>query len=506
MKTFRHITLLTLLASALSCTSNFEEYNTNPNEAPMWTITPGGLLQEIVYGGTNDIASRTWYLVSDLMQYTVTGGTNNQYHRYIIGTGIMGSAWNSCFVWAGNADHMFRLARRYDPEDADPVYNNYKAIALTMKCLYMANATDIFGDVPCSQAFAGRDGEYRPAFDTQEEIYHQLYLDLELANTLYDPSKGLTRNGQDLLYGGDISKWRKFNNSLYLRLLMRMSNRAEQMEIAEKLTEIFSDPAKYPVFESNGDNATVFFSGSIPFINKFGNQTENGFRHNAAEYTINLLTAGNDPRLPLMYEKYNSSSDWKGQVSGESLQDVDGTNISRLNRKVLGQYDSPFSLMKYDEVLFIRAEAIKRGFVPGTEEDVAACHADAIRASIRYWESIDPDRKEITDARIDAYINSYGYYDGELSKILTQKFIAQFFVGYEPWNDYRRTGFPVLRIGSATAANAYTLPTRLSYPTATRTTNPENYAKAVERLRERYNAEDNMRAPVWWSLEASRID
>lgn len=93
---------------------------------------------------------------------------------------------------------------------------NCQAIALTMRAFCMAHCTDGFGDVPFTEAFQGRDGLAQPLFDTQRSIYERLYEDLELANSLYDVSKSLKSPSRDLLYGGDMARWKRFTNSLHL--------------------------------------------------------------------------------------------------------------------------------------------------------------------------------------------------------------------------------------------------------------------------------------------------
>lgn len=176
-----------------------------------------------------------------------------------------------------------------------------------------------------------------------------------------------------------------------------------------------------------------------------------------------------------------------------------------LNKNVLGLYASPYSLMKYDEVLFIKAEAAKVGIIPGGDDVAQKNYEDAITASIRYWQSIDPDKTPVTDEVISFFLQNGVTYNGTLQQILTQKYIALFWTGYEAWHEYRRTGYPKLRIGSATGSNNYTLPTRFEYPTNTAETNPDNYKAAVDRLRTLYRGGDNMLTPVWWSKQASEL-
>lgn len=146
----------------------------------------------------------------------------------MIENSVGASAWSNLYMQAANADHMRQLAvRKEDP--------NYEAIALTLRTLFLQNIADLFGDAPYSQAFKGSsEGIKQPVFDSQEAVYRALLADLEHANSLYDSSLKLPSAERDLLYKGDISKWRKFNNSLYLRLLMRLSNRNAAMALPRR--------------------------------------------------------------------------------------------------------------------------------------------------------------------------------------------------------------------------------------------------------------------------------
>jgi hypothetical protein len=520
MKYLKYILLLLIVANHFSCTSEFEEMNDNPNVPKYWDISPVNLLEETIFAGADGMRYRTWLFNGELIQYTVSGTSNNAYHRYVIGNSVMASTWNSLIVWAANADHMRQLARLDGKKDV-----NTEAMALTLRTLYMSNATDIFGDIPSSEAFRSlpyydEDNNYVeetnlfPKFDTQEEVYRQLYASLEKANALFDVNQSIKTPSKDLIYGGDIAKWKKFNNSLYLRLLMRLSNRNEvkmtvsgdgsqPLTVFEKITEILNDPIRYPIFTSNDDNATIFYSGITPFINSFGDQTAGAFNgRNAAEQIVSMMDEQNDPRISTYFVQRGGA--WKGVASGAGSQDTDSENSTQLNKSVLGSYTSPYSFMKYDEVLFIFCEAAKLGVIPGGDAVAQTYYRDAITASIKGWVSVDPNKAGISDEAITNFIDNYAPYDGRLENILNQKYIAMFWVGYEAWHDYRRTGYPKLNIGNGTF-NDHVLPTRFEYPINTAKTNPEKYNEAVARLKADYGGEDNMRTPVWWSRAAAAI-
>lgn len=496
-----------LAVSLLGCTSNFDDYNTNPNETDMGTISPSALLEETLNSGASALLDRTRLINGELIQYTVSGSGLNSYHRYAINNAIQAGSWDGSFQWAANANHMYELADKFDPEGTLPVYNNCRAIALTLRTLYLSSATDIFGDIPCSEAFKGREENMKPVFDTQKDVYISLFNSLEEANSLYSVTVSIPNPTKDLMYQGDMAKWKKFTNSLYLRLLMRLSNRDSEMGISAKIQEILNKPNVYPIFESNSDNATLYYTGIKPFANRFGDDVwgSSGDRK-CAENIIELMYPTSDPRLPRYFVK--RGNEWKGLPSGEYLSDGDTDGVAYIKKETLGSPTSPYSFIKYDEVQFIIAEAAKRGMVTGGEALVESAYNKALRASIEWWYSVDPtlttDEKNQMTTVIDEYVNQKMKYNGSMSQLLNQKYIAMFWVGYEAWNDYRRTGYPVLRIGSETQ-NDHVLPTRFSYPERTSSTNPDNYAIAVNRLKTMYKGTDNMKTPVWWSKQGASI-
>ena len=393
-----------------------------------------------------------------LIQYTIAGSGNNTYHRYVVENSVGASAWSNLYKQAANADHMRQLAiRKEDP--------NYEAIALTLRTLFLQNIAD-----------------------------------LERANSLYDNSVALSSATRDLLYKGDLTKWRKFNNSLYLRLLMRLSNRNAAVGVAAKIAEVFDNPDKYPVFTGNEDNAEMRYDEVEPFVNYWGTKLNTQFTTSTgrrpAEQIIGMMDKSGDPRIGIWFLQPSGAEGWKGGQSGIEAQDADFTGIANLNKATLGEYGSPYALMKYDEVLFIFAEAMQRGWIAG---DAGTYYRNAIRASVKYWDGV-AESLTIPDVVIENFLANVPY-DGTLETIIDQKYVALFWVGYEAWAEYRRTGYPALEIGSGTF-NDHILPTRLVYPTNTVETNKNNYNAAVERLRSYYGGADDMKTPVWWSKAA----
>lgn len=475
------------------CNHKFDEYNKDPNDLEFGQVPAIHLLTNVIFSGADGFLYRTWQINGELIQYTVNMHTENV-HRYMIRESYITGAWDHLARWAANADHMREVAiSKQDPA--------CEAIALTMRALYMSNLTDMFGDVPFSEAFQGRAEvpNTKPIFDTQEEVYRQLYEDLERANTLYmsAPEIEAEKRSYDILYGGDLAKWRRFNNSLYLRLLTRMINRDAEMNVSAKIQEVCTRTADYPVFESNDDNATIFYSGESPFWNRFGQNTGDAFTTNSRRYSeffINTLSSYGDPRLGIIGVMYNS--EWTGMVSGYPSDETQASNCASLNKSLLGDYASPYSFMRYDEILFIKAEMAHKGVISGGETAAGNYYHDGILNSINHWDEINPGISRVTEEQRRQYLQRVAY-NNEFEQIMLQKYIALFWVGYEAYSEYRRTGYPVLKIGTGTA-NDGVLPTRLPYPISTFSTNRENYEKAVQHM-----GGDDMKTPVWWSKKAT---
>jgi hypothetical protein len=393
---------------------------------------------------------------------------------------------------------MYKLAVKKEDK-------NYQAIGLTLRALFMADITGIFGDVPFSEAFTMYDDDrepiIQPKFDEQKDIFTQLLADLEMANGLYSPSVALEHPAKDLLYKGDLVKWKKFTNSLYLRLLMRLSNRDNDMNVSTKIAEIFGNPGKYPVFENLEDGAILYYTGVTPFQNTYGAQTDASWRgKTASKYIIERMTEQrSDPRLEMIYSK--SGDSWNGLLSGGPENELDNTSLARLTRTTLGEYTSPYAFFRYDEVLFIKAEAAYRGWIPGGYQVTKDTYDLAVTESIKYWDKMAGYMLFDQDIVANEYLRRNPY-DGTLERLIDEKYLALFWVGYEGWHDYRRTGYPDLLIGSATV-NDGILPRRIEYPVNTRETNSKNYEEVITRYRAKYRGgADNMKTPVWWSLNA----
>jgi hypothetical protein len=512
---------LVVLGCFSSCTHDFEEINTDPNKITVGNIQPYSLVEALIYNSAKYSSRDCWYWNNEIAQYTAcTGQRLREEHRYKLTNSEWQTVWNRFTGYANNASHMYDLGE--ETED-----HAIMAVAITLKVLNMADLTDMFGDIPYREAFLGRKGgTTTPVFDSQKDVYEQMFAELERANELYAENPTFLKPTLDGIYSGSMTGWRKFNNSLYLRLLCRVSGRSE-MNVGEKAREMLNNPDKYPIFQSNSDNATVNFNGIYPYASYFYQTQEDAFTtysYKLSEQLIKMMTETNgseqafvDPRLPIIGRINGTSSNpnhiWLGAVSGGSVSECDKSNsgAAYLNYYVLAHTTAKVTFMSYDEVQFILAEFAHKGIVTGGDTAARTYYEQGVKASCDYWNSMRDNVTDwgtvsapasITSNNIEALLRastaSWDLATNIDELIGNQKFIALFWRGFQGYHEVRRTGYPVLTIGSDTHYNDYRFPSRFAYPNNTVGTNNANMQEALKRM----GGDNDMHTPVWWSREA----
>lgn len=470
MKSLKYLLPFILCTLLISCTKNFDEIQKNPNNVQQGT--PGSFLAPILYEVTATNISRAHRIGNELMQYSVHKGDGVELHRYYVSPTESDYIWDRHYRFAYNVKDMLDKAVEYND-------SNFVAVGLTLKAWIFSQLTDIYGDIPYTDALAGDAGNLTPAYDRQELIYKDLMHGLDSAAKLF--GTGTLAYGNDILYNGDIGKWKKFCNSLRLRLYLRLSKRPE-MQSAEKIAEIMANQNKYPVFGSAADEACLNFTGVEPYFNPFYNARDLDFGSAKApsKYIIDLMVNIADPRLPAWYEKANG--DYIPVVSGYGRYQNGATFATTTSHIQNGLKTSPKlgTILSYAEVCFILAESAQKGWIGG---DAKSFYEEGVKASMEHWGVTMPE----------TYLTQPGVaYDGQLSTIMQQKYFAQWFVGLESWFEFRRTGYPQLPVNPE-ALNNGRMPVRLLYPTSTQLLNNTHYHEAVNRM-----GGDDCNIKGWW--------
>lgn len=341
-----------------SCTS-FDELNTDPTR--MDEVNPGTLLNPILY----ETSVYNWKLYNnytyDLMQCAVSTSSTNGVGWWYMTDSQGDGTWTTFYKWINNAKEMTRLTKKLPEASKQP---NYDAISLTLQSWLYQILTDAFGDVPMSEACSADEGILAPKFDTQQQVYRQIIDNLKTANELFDEANGLIYNQSgEMLYNtskGDatgIKKWKKFCNSLRLRALLRVID-VPEFNAKQELRTMLTDPATYPVFESNDDAALLAISGTYPQEAPLTRPQDFTSYVQISEFFVDLLKGWNDPRLQVYATQVtlpDQTKDYVGLPSG--YQTLPSITASGLNQE-MAKAPMKLAMMPYAEVEFIKAELL----------------------------------------------------------------------------------------------------------------------------------------------------
>lgn len=485
----KKITFLSLFAFVVvlhtGC-KKFSEFQTDPNKST--TATPDLLLNTI---------EQKAFLSTDLdvplasRQLAFTDNVSNfQYY-----------GWTR--VDATDYDALSRNLRQVSKmEQAANTQGKAEYIPLTkfFKAWYFLQLTQIFGDIPYTEALKAEEGVLAPVYDKQEDIYLSILNELKAANALI--TTGSTAVQGDIVYNGNMQQWKRVINSLSLRVLISLSNKENdaRFEIKKRFAEIVNDPATFPVFTGNTDNAALKFydlqGNRYPYFNS--NDLQTAFY--MEESFVDLLKGLKDPRLFSFADKapkysalpatdFSAYGGVKGSapVNDNNARTVAG-EISKINPRF---YSSPVNeasvALGYAELQFILAEGISRGWVAGNANEH---YQKGVAASFSFY-SID-------ETAVSAYLAQAGVQlsaSAPLQNILTQKYIASFMnSGWQPFYEQRRTGIPVFDVSGAGSLNNKMIPKRWMYPEVELRLNQQHVTEAINR---QYPEGDNINGVMW---------
>ncbi|CAN5767707.1 SusD/RagB family nutrient-binding outer membrane lipoprotein [soil metagenome] len=341
---------------------------------------------------------------------------------------------------------------------------NLLAPALTMRSWTFGAMTDVWGDIPYSEANQGMEAgaTITPKYDRQPDIYNGILAELKSASDMIVPGAA-SYGSADPIYAGDAAKWKKFANSLRLRYAMRMSKADPAKAQAEVQAALQAG-----VFTSNADNARLVWPGDAindhPIFQNFKTRDD----HRVSRTMVNMLQSLNDPRLAVYARPAENTGQFLGVPNGLTSPDANALGLANTSR--IGVFyssrNSASMLMDYAEVLFIQAEAAARGWISGNAADL---YRQAITASLQ--------ANGISAAAIATYLAQPAVQYNGLASIHQQQWIAFYTQGIEAWSLWRRTGVPNLQPGPAAFVNQ--VPRRLPYPSSEQTFNNANREAAI---------------------------
>lgn len=560
MKNYKSYLTLILTAFTLLFTACSDEYmesmNTDPSKAA--TIDPNAQLttaQLQTYGDLSMVEIYRNYLYSFNQQLMGCWNTTNYGGRHTVDNNEMGRVWTTFYTTAikNLTDAQYRTN-----DNADKV--NINAAVRIYRVYLMSLITDIHGDVPYSEAGKGfLEEKFNPRYDTQEEIYNDFFTELKTAGNNLDASKDKITG--DVIYNGDVNKWKKLANSLRLRFAMRISNVAPQ-KAQEEFEAALQDEGG--IFQSNDDNALIqYMEKSF----SFGQEAYTDYRGNA----LSQLLFGNDPAnnpsylcSTLFNQLYNtgdprtfmigrcyydglmsstspdnridltnemlekgiafqpcepgafSYDPWPSGYDSDILKELAETNPSisttvarETEPKLANNFlksTNPGVVMTYAEVEFLLAEASLKGWNTGSKS-IDELYRIGVRAAIDFLtESYGCD--QVSDETFEEYINQNGIGHTDEQKkeaINTQAWILHFTNPAECWANIRRSGYPKLKSPAEYGFGQYLtggteIPVRLCYPVLESSYNKVSYEEALNRM----GGTDNWYTPVWWDKDATK--
>jgi hypothetical protein len=441
-----------------SCEKQLEETNKNPNESeqvqPDYLLTNGIKANVDTYWGT-DASMETSLLYVQYwakIQYTDPD-------RYIPAATSIQTIWNN-FYAQGVSDFSKLI------ELGDTLHNpNYKAVGIIMRSWIFQVLTDYYGDVPYSQT-SQIDKYLTPKYDAQRDVYLGLLAELKTAAGLITPSDNAIAG--DILYNGDMSKWKKFANSLRLRIALRISDK-EFAAAKVVFDEIGADDNNLII--SNSDNAQLVYQAS-PNQNPVAKNRETRNDYRISKSVVDKLNALNDPRLTIYAAPSRDTNKIIGVTNGLATDSASRLGFNKTSDvgTVFTAATAPAVLFNAAELLFIKAEAAQIGLLSG---DAAALYAQAVTASLKQY--------NVSDANVTTYLaqTTVAYDAANYKKSIgEQKWLALFGDGLEGFAEWRRLDYPKLP-AAYTGTLGGKIPLRLTYPSSEQALNGNNYKAAV---------------------------
>ena len=554
MKLSIYTIAFTLLTGVLSFTSCSDEYmenmNTDPTKAAALDANAQLTTAQLqTYGDLGMIEIYRNYLYGFTQQLMGCWNTTNFGGRHMLSDDEMDRVWTTFYTNSikNLTDAQYRTAQ-------DQGKTNIHAALTIYRVYLMSIITDIYGDVPCSEAGIGfLQGIFNPRYDTQEEIYHSFFKDLTAASQALDPAKDAITG--DVIYGGNISKWKKLANSLRMRFAMRISNVNPQKAQEEFEAAWQADGG---IFDSAEDEALIKYM-NIAF--SFGQDAYGDFRGNA----LSKLLFGNDPAnnpsylcATLFNQLYNTGDPrtfmlsrcyydglmsatspdnrvdltqemidkgiafqpclpgafswepWPTGYDSDILKELAETNpnvtisVARETEPKLANNflrgDNPGVVMTFAETRFLLAEAaLKKWNVDG--QTAEALYEEGVRAAVDFLVSrykCDP----VSEEEMNVYLSANGMghtKEQKMASIHTQAWILHFTNPAECWANQRRSGYPKLKSPAEYGFEQFMtggkeIPVRLCYPVLESSYNKTGYEEALERM----GGKDSWNTPVWW--------
>ena len=491
------------------CTDNFEEYNTNPYEPH--SLNPPMLFATMITTGIN-VQQNDNQMIDQMVAGPFSGYLTmaNSWGGSNFNTFNQTESWNQIPF---NTPFEKFYSNYFKLETATGGKGHYWAMAKLLRVNTMLRVTDCYGPIPYSQV---ANGKTAVAYDSQEDVYKHMFEDLDyviqMLGEFVDEVGGLKPlEGYDPVYNGDYNKWMRFANSLKLRLAVRISNVSPELARTKAEEAVKSTRG---LIDTNDNNAYVGV-GAEPNPLWLVASSWGEIRINAT--IASYMKGYSDPRSAVYFttSKLGGDSPYMGMRSG-----LEGVKPATYSGYSMPNYEQKDDMLMFcaAETAFLRAEGVLRGWdmggsardfyeqgvklsfdqrkVSGADEYLA----NAVAVPEPFVDPVNPAKCNYTPkTKITIAWNEGASTEEKLERIITQKWIANFPLGFEGWADYRRTGYPEVFPSVSNLSNGVIDTNRqlrrLPFPLSEKQGNSANVSAAVSML----GGPDTGATDLWWA-------
>ena len=502
------IAFVLLALMAVSC-SHFEEMNQSPdktNKAPSSWIATSVLRGAFRFH--NPVPKEFYQGSNQTNKLVCRLATTENIVQYFYSYSPYGSF--DSFLNLTDLALMAQYAEGTKQEDS------YKGLQRFMKAWYGLRMTLAMGDIPYSEAGRAMEGITQPKYDAQEEVFRQIIEDFGRAAEFF--SQGAAFEG-DIMFSGDTEKWSRFSRAMQLKVIQTIGKKADATQ--KQLFASIVSGGK--LLRDNGDNFKLVYTENTNATYPFYDGTTEREGIGISKLCADALKTLRDRRLfyfadpaPQQLAAGLSEGDFEAytgaptEMAPEQLAvNAAAGMYSYVNtRYTKFRNGDPMLVFTYSEQCFIIAEAIEEGWVSGSAQSY---YEAGVKAMLEYYKDLPAQNNAyLHGMAIDAaYIASYftgeaayktsGSKTDRLHQIWTQRWLIDYFSGRDDYYwQFLRTGWPAYPLDPATCMNPEdrnTWPKRWMYPTSEKTTNPENYQKAIDT---QFGGYDSVNKLPWW--------
>ncbi|MES2418427.1 MAG: SusD/RagB family nutrient-binding outer membrane lipoprotein [Bacteroidota bacterium] len=526
---YKFLIILICCITLISCKKELEEANINPNNPehvdPEYLLNTSVLNTMNLFGGNMRRETLSHY-----SNYVSVGG--GQMQRYYTFASAVNGYWSALYVSCLQPVHQIQLNYA-----ADPGYKNRVAIAKIFESYIFSNMVAIWGSIPKTKAL---NGDAYTAYDKEEDIYKGLLKDLKEAANAIDLNGDTYVGKADAVFGGDLLKWKKFANTLRLRLAIQIAN-ASPTSAQEVISEVLANEST--TITAAGETAKAYWnttSDTWSYLYDYNvlKAAANASSLNViSEALIQYMLPYNDPRLPI-YAKPAPQGPYKGKYWGQPKAtqlpagvSIPGGNphspLGQLDYAQIGDYftkpDAEYVFLSYEESCFLKAEAALKGW--GGSKTAEQYYRDGITASMSkynipqqgisdYLEQPGIKWNTVVDTigRAAEFEDYIGITSSAITKpdpyrqLITQTWLAGFYNAMDAWTLIRRS--QVLEFAphfnpdggeGGTVGYAY-IPQRLNYPGIEFQVNTSEINKAIPWL----GGADALKTKLWFALPVKK--